>query len=319
MYNTVMKKFVILPTVLIALLLCSCETRESSQTRFLLNTVATLTADCDDQTLEGAFSLCEDYEKLLSRTVEGSEIYKLNSGETVNVSDDTLLLIERSLYYSKLTDGKFDITVCPVSELWDFENQIIPSRDEIAEALKSVDYENIETDGNTVSLNGSKIDLGGIAKGYIADKVKEYLLENGADSAIINLGGNIVTYGRDCTVGIKRPFGEDTIASITVRDKSVVTSGIYERYIEKDGRIYHHILDVETGYGIENELASVTVIGDSSLDCDALSTVCMLSGREKATEIIEGLSDYEAVFIDRDGDMTVTAGLEIKNTKIYFK
>ena len=319
MYNTVMKKFVILPTFLILLLLCGCENQKNTQTRFLLDTVVTITADCDDQTLNGAFALCKNYEKMLSRTIEGSDVYRLNSGEKVSVSEDTLLLIERSLYYSEITGGKFDITVCSVSELWDFENQIIPDRNEIAEALKNVDYQNISISNSTVFLNGSKIDLGGIAKGYIADKIKEYLLENGVESAIINLGGNVVTYGSDCKVGIQRPFGSDTAAHITLRDKSAVTSGIYQRYIENDGEIYHHILDVDTGYGVQNELASVTIIGESSLECDALSTVCLISGRQKATEFIDSKDGYEAVFIDRDGNISVSGGLKIKNDGIYFK
>ncbi len=314
-----MRKFIILPILLISLIFCGCTPQENSQTRLLLNTAVKITADCTPETLNGAFLLCENYEAKFSRTVNTSEVYRLNSGERLTVSDDTLLLIQRSLYYSKLTNGGFDITICPVSELWDFENQVIPENKDILQALQSVNYSNIEITSDTVYLNGSKIDLGSIAKGYIADRLREYLEKQGVESAVINLGGNVVTYGKSCTVGIKRPFGEDVIASITLQDKSAVTSGIYERYIKNGNQIYHHILDVKTGYGVQNELASATVIGESSLECDVLSTVCMVSGKEKALEIINSISNYEAVLIDRSGKIFLSNGLKQKNKKIYYK
>ena len=171
-----MRKNITLPMLLLLLLLCGCSQDENkalnSETRFLLDTACTVSADCDNETLSGAFAVCEELERLLSRTVKGSDVYRLNEADGfVSVSDDTLRLLEKSVYYGNLTDGKFDITVCPVSELWDFKNQIVPSRSEIAEALKNVDYHSIEIKGNTANLHGKKIDLGGIAKGYITDKV----------------------------------------------------------------------------------------------------------------------------------------------------
>jgi len=316
-----MKKRFSVYIILLLFSLCGCDrNNEVSETRFVLDTVATLTADCDEKTLDGAFTVCSDYEKMFSRTIENSDVHKLNDSLSfTEVSDETIEIIERSLYFSDLTNGKFDITICPVSSLWDFKNQVIPSKDEIAEALKNVDYEAIEIKGNLVNLGGKKIDLGGIAKGYIADKLKDYLLNNGANKGIVNLGGNVVVFGKEYRVGIKKPFSEDIAAVLLIKDKSAVTSGIYERYIEKDGEIYHHIIDTETGYGVENELASVTVVGDSSLDCDALSTVCMLMGKEKGLEIIENMPDTEAVFISRDQKITLSSGLAQKNDEIYFK
>ena len=308
--------------MVLLLSLCGCDrNNDISETRFVLDTVATLTADCDKALLDEAFSLCSDYEKLLSRTVKNSDVYTLNrtSGFT-EISDDTLKIIDRSLYYSKISDGKFDITVCPVSELWDFKNQVIPSRDEIAEALKNVDYQSIEIDKNKVNLNGKKIDLGSLAKGYIADRLKEYFAEKGVGEGIINLGGNVVVFGRDYKIGIKRPFYDDEISAVLVlRDKSAVTSGIYERFIKSDGKIYHHIIDPATGYGVQNELLSVTVIGDSSFDCDALSTVCMLTGTARGLEIIENTENTEAVFIDKEENLTLTSGLIQKNDTITLK
>lgn len=315
-----MKKFTAVYLIFLLLSLCGCEENTNSQTRFVLDTVATLTADCSDKVLNEAFLLCENYEKLLSRTKETSEVYKLNNSTGfIEVSKETAKIIERAVYYSKISDGKFDITVYPISNLWDFKNQIIPDRNEIAEALQNVDYESIEINGNSINLNGKKIDLGGIAKGYIADEIKAFLLENGTEKALINLGGNIIAFGKDYKIGIQRPFSDDTIATLHISDASVVTSGIYQRYIEADEKIYHHIIDPDTGYGVENELAGVTVIGKSSLDCDALSTVCMLLGTEKGKKLIEGIQNTEAVFIDKDENITLTNGLSKKGENIYLK
>ena len=277
-----MKKSVTLPMMLILLLLCGCNSgeTENSETRFLLDTVCTVTADCGDDIINGAFSLCENLERTLSKTVTDSDVYKLNNTEGfVSVSDGTLKTVERALYYSELSGGKFDITIAPVSALWDFKNQVIPSKDEISEALQNVDYHSIEIKNGEISSGTKQIDLGGIAKGYIADRATEYLKENGAENALVNFGGNICMIG-GYNIGIQKPFDDSVIASIALKDKCVVTSGIYERYIESDGKIYHHILDPKTGYGVENELAAVTVIGKKALDCDALSTVCMLLGTE---------------------------------------
>ena len=316
-----MKKNITLPMMLILLLICGCNSgeTENSETRFLLDTVCTVTADCGDDIINGAFSLCEDLERTLSKNVKDSDVYRLNNTEGfVSVSPDTLKTVERALYYSELSGGKFDITIAPVSALWDFKNQVVPDRNEIAEALKNVDYHSVEIKDGGISLDGKQIDLGGIAKGYIADKATEYLKENGVKKALINFGGNICMIGQ-YNIGIKKPFDDSVIASIEIKDKCAVTSGIYERYIEKDGKTYHHILDPKTGYGVENKLAAVTVIGEKALDCDALSTVCMLLGAEDGLEIINRTADTEAVFIDRDGGITLSSGLYRENDKIYFK
>lgn len=316
-----MKKNVTLPMMLILLLLCGCNSgeTENSETRFLLDTVCTVTADCGDDIINGAFSLCENLERTLSKTLKDSDVYKLNNTEGfVSVSDDTFKTVERAIYYGDLSGGKFDITIAPVSALWDFKNQVVPSKDEIAEALQSVDYHSVEIKKSEISLNGKQIDLGGIAKGYIADKAAEYLKEKGVKKALINFGGNICMIGQ-YNIGIKKPFDNSVIASVSLQDKCAVTSGIYERYTQKDGKIYHHILDPKTGYGVDNELASVTVIGEKALDCDALSTVCILSGTEKGLGIINNTADTEAVFIDRENNITLSSGLYRENDKIYFK
>lgn len=316
-----MKKITAFYLAFLLFSLCGCEeNNKNSQTRFLLDTVVTLTTDCNDEILSGAFELCENYEKMLSRTVKESDVQKLNSSEGfITVSEETAEIIEKALYYSELSNGKFDITVYSVSSLWDFNNQIVPDRSEIAEALQNIDYQSIEIDKNSVNLNGKQIDLGGIAKGYIADRLKDYFTGNGTDSGIINLGGNIVVFGNDYKIGIQKPFSNDISATLHLKNCSAVTSGIYQRYIKSGDKIYHHIIDPDTGYGVENELAGVTIIGESSFDCDALSTVCMLLGTENGKKLIENTDGFEAVFIDRKGKITITDGLLKKDKDIYLK
>ena len=317
-----MKKIVSLNLSLVLLLLCGCTGKlENKDTRFLFDTVVTLTANCSNETLDGAFELCENYEKLLSRTVQDSEVYTLNNTEGfVEVSDDTLGIIEKSLYYANLSNGKFDITIYPVSSLWDFNKQIIPSRDEISDALKNVDYQSIKIEGNKINLNGRQIDLGGIAKGYVADRLSEYFKEMKVSEGIIDLGGNLLVFGdRDYTVGIKQPFSDELAATLKMRNKTVVTSGTYERYIPADIKLYHHILDPDTGYACDTDLTSATIIGNSSMDADALSTVCILIGLENAQKLIENTADTEAVFIDNDGKLHYTSGLSFKDDVFTLK
>lgn len=310
-----MKKIISLNLSLVLLMLCGCTPQENKATRFLLDTVVTLTAACDSKTLDGAFLLCEEYERLLSRTIEGSDVYTLNNSEGfVEVDEHTKNIIEKSIYYGDLSNGKFDITIYSVSSLWDFNGVALPSYDEIADALKNVDYQSIEVDENNINLHGKQIDLGGIAKGYIADRLLEYFKQNNVSEGIIDLGGNVVVWGdRDYTIAIKKPFENTSAATLKLRNKTVVTSGTYERFIEKDGKNYHHILDPKTGYGCESNICSATIIASTSFDADALSTICILVGLEKAQEIIENTPDTEAVFIDVDGNLHYTSGLSNNN------
>ncbi len=315
-----MKKLLLLFLPTVICLACGCtEKNENTDTQFLFDTVVTLTADCDDKTLESAFELCRNYEKLLSRSVKDSDVCKLNNAsDGCKVSGDTVKIIEKAIYYGDLSNGKFDITIYPVSKLWDFNSDVVPSRDEIAEALKNVDYHSITIDGNTVCTNGKQIDLGGIAKGYIADRVLEYFKQNKVDSGIINLGGNIIVWGdEEYTLGIKKPFSQnDIIASVMLKNKSVVTSGVYERYIRQGDTLYHHILDTKTGYACDTNLYSATVIGDSSIDCDALSTVCILLGLDDAKALIENTKNVEAIFVNNNNQVYYTSGLT-KNDNVF--
>lgn len=304
------------------MLLCGCAPQENKDTRFLFDTVVSLTATCSDETLDGAFLLCEEFQNLLSRTIEGSDVYELNnSDDFIEVNTHTKNILEKAIYYGDLSGGKFDITIYSVSSLWDFNNQVIPSRDEIAEALQNIDYQSISVKDNLVNLGKKQIDLGGIAKGYIADRVLEYFKQNNVSEGIIDLGGNIVVFGnRDYTVGIKQPFSQSEMAAtIKLNNKTVVTSGVYERYIEDSSSLYHHILDPKTGYACDSDLYSATIIADSSIDADALSTICILLGLDKAKELIEKTPNTEAIFIDTDKNLHHTSGLVLNNNEFTLK
>ncbi len=289
---------------------------------FKLNTIITITlyGTQDESIIDGAFALCDKYENLLSRTKSSSEIYQLNhaSNNSFEVSDDTLDLLKRGLDYCRVSNGAFDLSVEPLTSLWNFgsDKQRLPEREEIENALSHVGYEDIKIEGNTVTMKaGMGIDLGAIAKGYIADKIKEYLLEHKVTSATINLGGNVLCVGKKpdgspFRIGIQKPFEDrnETIAVMELDDVSVVSSGIYERYFEVDGTQYHHILNPSTGYPYDNNLLSVTIISKESTDGDALSTTCFALGLEKGLELIESMEDTYAVFITKDDTLHYSKG-----------
>lgn len=307
----------------------SCAPKSAEDTRFMLNTICSITVYSEenkDKTSEElvneAFDLCQTYEDTFSRTIEGSDIYNINNsgGAPVTVSDDTIEILETAKYFSELSDGAFDITTAPLSIRWDFEgeNPSVPPDDEIQELLAKVDYTKIKIDGNTVTLEApvEAIDLGAIAKGYIADKLAEFLKDNGVTSAIISLGGNIYAIGenaeekRPFNLGVQDPKSEDgsILGYLQLSDKSLVTSGDYQRYFMQDGRRYHHILDPKTGYPAESGLSSVTIISDSSVVGDALSTTCFVLGKDKGLELINSYDGVEAIFIDHDGNMYFSDG-----------
>ncbi len=323
-----MKKFSFgILTALVLVSFCACsKDAENSETRFLLDTMVTLSAQCSDKVLSSAFDECERYEKLFSATVKSSDVYKLNSSTDndglVKISKDTREILKRSVYYSEKTGGKFDITVYPVSSLWNFKNETVPERDEIAQALRRVGYDSIDIEDGGAKLNGAMVDLGGIAKGYITDRLLDFFKAKSVKSGIINLGGNVLVFGdKEYRVGIKKPFSEENecIAFLNLKNKSAVTSGIYERCFYKDGKLYHHIIDPETGYPAESDLVSATVISDSSFDADALSTCSVLLGGIKAKELIESTKNTEAVFIDKSGNISYTSGLKKEKNDFYIK
>ena len=318
---------IFLLSVSVLLLFCGCQKNPSqmsiSDVGFYFDTVVEikLNGTEDESILKECFDLMAEYESLLSRTREGSDVWKINhsDGAPVAVSEDTAALIRLARTYYDLSDGAFDITIAPYVTLWDFQNNpgTIPTKDELTAASKHVGFENVQVSGNTVTLADpeTQIDLGGIAKGFIADRLKEYLTKEGIESAWINLGGNVLTIGTKpdkslWKIGIRKPFGasDETAAVISVSGKSIVTSGTYERYFEKDGTIYHHILQPMTGQPVQNHLYSVTILSDSSADGDALSTTCFVLGKEDGIELVESLDGIEALFITDEQELIYSSG-----------
>ena len=293
-----------------------------SEVGFYLDTVITLTAYVEDkQVLKDALEECGRYEKILSRTVEGSDVWRINhaKGEPVEVSEDTMNILRCAQEISQKSGGAFDVTIAPVSTMWNFtkEPHELPDAEEIAKAAELVDYTRMTLEGNKVTLpEGMMIDLGGIAKGYIADQVKAYLMKRGVKYAILSFGGNIVAIGSEKPDGtpwkvgiqdIDKPTGEHMLISLN-KGGSTVTSGTYERGFDLDGVRYHHLLSAETGWPVQNELASVTIFSESSMEGDALSTTAFVLGTEKGLELIESLKGIEAVFIAKDRTVTYSSG-----------
>lgn len=296
-----------------------------SKTAFKLNTVINIQLydNKDEAIIDEAFALCDTYEQLLSRTIATSEVYQLNESGTTpfTVTDNVLEVFQKGLEYSKISDGAFDISVQPLTSLWNFGSvdQHVPAKEEIEQAVANIGYEDITLEGNTITLGHDNmgIDLGAIAKGFIADKIKDFLLSKGVNSAIINLGGNVLCVGAkpDGTkfnIGIQKPYEDrnETIAVMELSDVSVVSSGIYERYFVEDGVSYHHILNPKTGYPYDNDLVAVTIISKTSVDGDALSTTTFALGLEKGLELIDSMEDTYAVFITKDDELHYSKGFK---------
>lgn len=295
------------------------------KTGYLLNTFVMITIydSSDTQLLDDCFKLCEAYENQFSRTISTSELYQLNhreNGETTfTLSEKMAELLRLGLYYSELSDGAFDITIEPVTSLWDFsaDPPALPDADALKAAAAKTGWQNLKLEGNQLTFLSpdTTIDLGAIAKGYIADQLKSYLVEQGVSSAIINLGGNVLCIGEKAKntpflVGLRKPFAgqSDIICTLDISDLSVVTSGVYERHFIIDGKNYHHLLNPHTGYPYDNGIAAVTILSERSVDGDGLSTACFSLGLEKGMELVNSLKDTYAFFIMEDGTIQYSDG-----------
>lgn len=311
--------------------------------------------------LATCMSMCSEYENVFSRTLETSELYKLNhnpdfiNGADLYVSDTLSECITKTLEYSGVFGIKYSIMSGTLCDLWDYNNETIPENDDIVSNCIAIDaykltvinnrikltfnvenfkqsaekygYVNLANDtGTNILMPNVEINLGSSAKGYIADKICEYLKDNGINDAIIDLGGNIVVIGDKYDgsmykIGIKKPFSEEneSYAVCKVADKAVVTSGIYERYFEKNGTIYHHIIDCSTGYPVSNDILSVTIITDDSLLADCYSTGCLLIGKDNALTLINDTEGVECVIIDKSYNIHLSNGLTYDNEMIVLK
>ncbi len=257
---------------------------------------------------------------VLSWRKEGSDVYRINkgSGTQVSVSPDTVKIIGQCIDISDDCGGVFDITIGNVTKLWDFggDNQRLPSDDEIKTALGSVGYKNVSISGNAVQIKkGQSLDLGAVGKGFVCDKIKELLDKGRTKSAVVSVGGSLLIYGnRTFSVGIINPDNDkQSMGTLKLKDTCVSTSGNYEKYFEQNGKRYHHILNATTGYPATSEFKSVTVVCESGLISDALSTVCYIAGYRKSVEILKKF-DAEAVFIFNNNAVRVTDGLSGKFT-----
>ena len=310
-----------------------------------LNTAVQITIyDSQDKALlDDCLALCDKYELVFSRTNEKSELYKLNhrkdtsdkdpnadgqttpypvsgTADTWHISEDLASLLSQGLSITRESDGAFDIAIAPLTSLWDFtaEDPKVPDDAAIQKALPLCSSDGVTIDGQDITLPSDDIqfDVGAIAKGYIADRMKDLLVKKGVKSAIINLGGNVLCIGSkpDGTpfkVGIQKPFADrnETEAVMDITGKSVVSSGIYERCFKQNGKLYHHILNPQTGYPYDNGLISVTIISDQSVDGDALSTTCFALGLEDGLKFAEK-KGVQAVFITEDYELHYTDGFQ---------
>lgn len=324
----------ILACLLAAVLLtagCGQETKAAAmkeESDYIFGTLVSLKLyePVEDAVFQEVFGDLRDVENRLTVKGIASELIGVNAAagkEAVAVSEDTYHVIDVARRYAEESQGAFDVTVFPVVSLWNIgtDQARVPSEEEIKGALKNVGYQDIVLDpaARTVFLKrpGMGLDLGGIAKGYAADRTTEKLKAMGITRGIVNLGGNIFALGTKADgtpwkIGIQNPMSDrgEYIGIVAAADQTVVTSGIYERYFEKDGKHYHHIIDPATGYPAENELAGVSILTASSIDADALSTTCFVMGTEKALEFVKGKPGTEVLFITKDKRVIMTEGFK---------
>lgn len=289
---------------------CANESKNVTRQTFALDTVINITTNKkDSEKINEAFALLREYENVFSRTKPESKLCLLNNGQG-ELTEDIEKVLSFSLEMSCLTNGAFDVTVAPLVDLWNVkERKTPPTEEEIEKARFLVGYKDISL--SPPDLGNRSIDTGAIAKGYIADKVAESFKDNGVENAVIDLGGNVVLLG-EYKVGIRNPFNPDKVfATITVKDKSAVTSGAYQRYFEYEGKRYHHIIDPRTGYPSESGVASVTVISPSSMQADALSTSIFILGKESIS-LCDNFTDTDALVIMKNGEVITTKNFEEK-------
>lgn len=275
--------------------------------------------DADESLLGEVWEMCARYEALLSKTVEGSDVYRINHAEglPVKVDHETWLILSRAKQINEQSGGKFAVTIAPVVSLWDFTGgfERMPTEKELARTLPLVNDSLLQLgEDDMVTLPaGMSIDLGGIAKGYIADKVAE-LVRGRTTGSAMSFGGNTYVTGSKPSgtawvIGIQDPASVTgtPLMVLDIREGTVVTSGVYERFFMKDGVRYHHILDPDTGISANTGVVSATIVGLNSMEADAYATCCVVLGAEKAISLMEALG-HDAVIIMEDGTVLQTKG-----------
>lgn len=304
-------------------LLCGCAQPSAVRELFAMDTYMQLTAsgNAAETALDAAQQRILALESLLAVTDEKSETWAINhaDGVPVELSADTARLLQTAQEIGAQTDGALDISLYPVLSAWGFtmDTQNVPDAQTLAQARALVDYRRIVLHENTVTLpEGMQVDFGALAKGYAGDCAVEILREYGISSALLNLGGNVQAIGSKpdgspWNIAVQNPAAPSApLCSLAVTDAAVITSGNYERYfIAEDGTKYGHILDPATGAPVDNELASVTIVGTSGVRCDALSTALFVLGLEDAADFWRNSGDFEMLLVTQDDTLYYTQGL----------
>lgn len=333
-----MKKIaVIWVGIFICLLFVGCDVSGDepiSASNFQLNTVVAVDIydSADESIFQEVFAEIDRLERLLSVDYPGSDLERLsqNSGKDfIEVSPETILLLQESKEYYRLSQGAFDVTTGPLISLWDIRDGqgYFPSAEELGNVLPLVNSENLLIDSSNqqalLKEEGMKAHLGAIAKGYIADRVKVLLQSKGIESAVINLGGNVLLIGGKPNgdpfrVGVQDPLATTGayLGIVDMEDKSLVSSGTYERFFLHEDKAYHHILDPATGYPVENELLQVTIISDISAAGDGFSTTALLLGLDEGLALIDSIPDVSAIFVTKDKKIYFSGDIEEKFTLV---
>lgn len=323
-----LRRFTAALAITLCLSLSSCAKKEPVRTDFALGTVCTVnlyeqgTAAAQDE----IFARLKELDAILSANRDDSNVAAINAGAgvaPVKAASETLTVLKEALAFAEKTDGLFDPTVGPLVKAWNIgtDYAAVPTGDEIGRTRALIGWRDVVIDeaAGTVFLKreGMKLDLGAIAKGYAADECVRIIASRGITRAIVDLGGNVYAYGNKAkdtpwTIGIRDPENDtgESVLSLKVSDRSVVTSGVYERYFIEGGKRYHHILDPHTGFPAESELLSVTIVAKPSMLADALSTSVFLLGPKKGLDLIEATGDTEAIFIDLRGNVLLSSGLK---------
>jgi thiamine biosynthesis lipoprotein apbE len=322
---------------LLALLLVSCrpDIRKEGRTVFALGTVCSIQLFTEkpqtevELVLQTCIRRLEELERHLSANAESSTLIDINKASgvsAVNVPADIYPLFARAVFFAEKTDGAFNPAIGGVVKLWNigFENARKPEDRDIQVALSRTDYKDVQLAGTAVFLKkeGMKLDLGAIAKGFAADELTRIVKQAGIMHAVIDIGGTISAVGvrpdgKRWNIGIRDPRIRQgqPIISAPIENRSISTSGSYERYFEQDGIRYHHIIDPATGYPVQSNMIAVSVFADSATDADALSTACFVLGYKKAVKLLDELPNTEALFIFDDNSVRTTGNLK-KNIMI---
>lgn len=317
-------------------ILSSCIRPEPFKTGLVLGTACSISLfeEGKSSIYHDIFTRLNEIENLMSVNIPSSDVSRINAAagiEKVQVHEDVFNVIERALFFAELSGGAFDPSIGPIVSLWGIsgDNPRVPSHAEIEEALQFINWRNIELNASSKSVflkyKGMALDLGAIAKGYAADEAAVIIKNAGIKRALVDLGGNILAAGEKkgrnpWKVGIQNPNDSRgaSIGFMHVTDKSVVTSGVYERNFEQNAVLYHHIFSPFSGYPSKNSLLSVTIIASPSIDADALSTAVFVLGYEKGKILIDSLPETEAVFIFEDLSIRKTSGADFTLTdRVY--